>query len=275
MAMQVFFDYESLDANDRPIVEQRTVEIKERVRRTREDIIAIGGALIEVRARIGHGRFGIWLETEFAWTRRTAEDFMNIAEIFKSEIISLLDLTPTAMRSLAAPSVPESARHEALDRAANGQHIGTRESREIIDRHREYREYNPELDREAADQYLRERDLLRERNLPGQGQLFDEEETEEEEWEGRCPPPPARPISPWTSDDLLRQIRRALDHVDDVARAVGAKEKDGGYGGIKGSLARLTAAERLRLRAVLENLIDYLQVWADQIEEKFIEEEAE
>jgi hypothetical protein len=60
-----------------------------------------------------------------------------------------------------------------------------------------------------------------------------------------------------------------------VTRAVTAKEKNGGYGGIKASLARLTGAERLQLRAELENLIERLLRWTDQIEEKFDEAEAE
>lgn len=251
---RISFDYESLDADRRVVLEGRAARIKERVHRTRQDLIGIGEELIGAKAELGHGQFGAWLEAEFAWSDRFARDLMNVAQVFKSEVTSDLYIPQTALLVLAAPSVPESAREEAIERASNGEHIGTKEVREIIDRHREPSGRS---------------------DLPGQGQLFDEGEAEAEEWEGRCPPPPARPISPWTSDDLLRHVRRALDHVDDVARAVEAKEKDGGYGGIKGSLTRLTAAERLRLRAELENLIDHLQGWADQIEEKFIEEEAE
>jgi hypothetical protein len=136
MAIRVLFDYGSLDSESRIVVRRKTAEIKERVRRTRRTIIEIGERLIDVKARLGHGQFGRWLEAEFEWSCRMAQELMNVAQAFKCALNADLDIGPTAMRSLAAPSVPEAARREAISRAEGGDKIGVREAKEIIARHR-------------------------------------------------------------------------------------------------------------------------------------------
>ena len=44
--------------------------------------------LIEVKERLGHGNDLKWLESEFAWTDRTARNYTTVAKQFKSETIS-------------------------------------------------------------------------------------------------------------------------------------------------------------------------------------------
>lgn len=117
------FDYTALDSETRIVVQQRTSEIKTLMRRAASDIIEIGQKLIDVKARLGHGNFGGWLVAEFDWTDRTARQFMQVADTFKSENFSDLRIAPSALYLLAAQSTPESARTEALDRAAAGEVI--------------------------------------------------------------------------------------------------------------------------------------------------------
>ena len=121
--VEVSFDYASLDLETRVMVRQRTSEIKERMRRTAQDIIEIGQKLIDVKEHLGHGKFGLWLRLEFEWTDRTARQFMRVAEAFKSENFSDLNFAPSALYLLAAPSTPDDVRREALERAYQGESI--------------------------------------------------------------------------------------------------------------------------------------------------------
>lgn len=90
-----------------PCSVEKAQHIHARLKRTAEDIIAIGQDLLEVKARLGHGSFGKWLQSEFGMTDRHALNFMRVASRFgsKSEIIS--DLPITVLYELASPSMPE------------------------------------------------------------------------------------------------------------------------------------------------------------------------
>jgi hypothetical protein len=74
------FDYEILDSEQRIVVQQRTGEIKERLRRSAQDIWEIGQKLAQVRSWLKHGQFETWLKAEFGWSRRTAYNFINVYE---------------------------------------------------------------------------------------------------------------------------------------------------------------------------------------------------
>lgn len=115
------FDYEALDAETRIVVQQKTGEIKTLMRRSMQDIIDIGTKLIDVKTKLGHGSFGKWLDAEFGWTDRTARKFMAVANVFKSESGSDLNIGAKALYYLAGPSTPEEARQEAIERAEAGE----------------------------------------------------------------------------------------------------------------------------------------------------------
>jgi hypothetical protein len=110
------FNYTTLDASTSQFVQQQTGEIRGLMKRTVESIFEIGQRLIVVKERLGHGRFGSWLETEFDWDERTARRFMSVAENLKtkSDTVSEINLAPSALYILAAPSTPEAARDEHL-----------------------------------------------------------------------------------------------------------------------------------------------------------------
>lgn len=133
---QLTFAYDSLDAETRIVVRQRTSEIRTLMRNTAQDIIDIGVRLSEVKAMLGHGHFGDWLRAEFGWTDRTARHFMMVSDRFKSEIISDLDIASTALVLLAAPSTPDSAVEDAIQRAQAGQPITVGVAKTIIADHR-------------------------------------------------------------------------------------------------------------------------------------------
>lgn len=118
------FDYKTLSPQQRKVVEKRTGEIKERLRRTAQDVWEVGQKLVEVRSQLEYGQFEVWLSAEFGWSRRTAYNFINVYETFgESTNFAQLDIATSALYKLAAPSTPESIRHEFLDKAEQGQKI--------------------------------------------------------------------------------------------------------------------------------------------------------
>ena len=91
------FDYKGLDASARGFVLERAESIHQLARRTAQGIVQIGQYLTEVRDRLGHGNFLPWVEQEFAWTRHTAERFMNVYDQFKLRNLRNLEIDVSAL----------------------------------------------------------------------------------------------------------------------------------------------------------------------------------
>ena len=87
------FEYDILDAETQMVVQQRTNEVKTLMRRTSQDVIAIGQKLIEVKQHLGHGNFINWLKSEFNWSVSTATKFMQVGEQFKFINFTNLNIT--------------------------------------------------------------------------------------------------------------------------------------------------------------------------------------
>jgi hypothetical protein len=72
------FDYQILDSQPRSLVQQKTEEIRKRLKRSAQDIWEIGQKLVEVREQLNHGQFEAWIKAEFGWSRRTAYNFISV-----------------------------------------------------------------------------------------------------------------------------------------------------------------------------------------------------
>jgi hypothetical protein len=131
------YDYAALDKPTAALAQQAAGTIKEKIKRAAQDIYDIGAALLEVKAALPHGAFSAWLAAEFAWNERQARRFMNVAETFKTDNLSDLQIAPSALYALAAPSTPEAARAEALQQARAGQPVSNKGAKETIARHKE------------------------------------------------------------------------------------------------------------------------------------------
>lgn len=122
--------------------QQRLAELAQdtrfRMKRSTEDLIQIGINLLEAKKLCSHGEWLPWIEKEFtaeyALTDRTAQHYMNVAQKFgdKSETVSDLPIAATAFYMLAATSVPDEAREEAIKRAAAGETITKKTANRII-----------------------------------------------------------------------------------------------------------------------------------------------
>jgi hypothetical protein len=85
----------------------RAESIRSRLKRTAEDIVAIGQDLIEVKEDLGHGRFLEWINAEFGMKEQSARNFMNVAKRFETKSPKFGDLPVSVLYELAAPSTPE------------------------------------------------------------------------------------------------------------------------------------------------------------------------
>ncbi|HHP7244071.1 MAG TPA: DUF3102 domain-containing protein [Elainellaceae cyanobacterium] len=129
----VSFDYGILAPDQRFIVQQRTGQIREQLRRSAQDIWEIGQKLVEVRDCLKYGQFNTWLKAEFGWSRRTAYNFINVYETFQdSANLAQVDIATSVLYLLAAPSTPTEVREEVLNRAKAGDKVTSGELRQAI-----------------------------------------------------------------------------------------------------------------------------------------------
>ena len=98
-------------------------EIRRLLGKTAEHLLEVGRRLIDVKATLNHGEWGDYLRREFDWNERTAQRFMNVAERFKNDNLSDLNIAPSALYLLSAPSTPDEVRGEIIDRARTGERI--------------------------------------------------------------------------------------------------------------------------------------------------------
>lgn len=108
------FDYSVLDSDVADLAQKSAIWIKGQHRRMVEGVISIGDHLIIVKEQIGHGQFGRWLEAEFGWTARTAQNYMSAAEAFSGKAKCVSDLPVATVYKLAAPSTPPEVRHRIV-----------------------------------------------------------------------------------------------------------------------------------------------------------------
>ncbi|HEY7155629.1 MAG TPA: DUF3102 domain-containing protein [Gemmataceae bacterium] len=128
----VGFNYDLLETKLADKVRSAADRIRERVKKTVEDIIEVGNDLLAVKEALPHGQFLPWLKAEFGWSERSAQNFMSVAEQFKSAKIADLPIQPSAAYLLAAPSVPDEAREKAVEKAEAGEEITFAAAREIV-----------------------------------------------------------------------------------------------------------------------------------------------
>ena len=120
----IYFDYQVLSSAQRHSVQEKTGEIRERLRRSAQDIWEIGQRLVEVRTQLNHGQFESWLKSEFGWSRRTAYNFISVYETFReSASFAKIDISTSALYLLASPSTPQAIREEFIERAERGEKI--------------------------------------------------------------------------------------------------------------------------------------------------------
>jgi hypothetical protein len=126
------FNYDLLETKLADKVRTAADRIRERIKKTVADIVEVGNDLLAVKEALPHGQFLPWLRAEFGWSERSAQNFMSVAEQFKSAKIADLPIQPSAAYFLAAPSVPDEARLKAVEKAQAGEEITFASARLIV-----------------------------------------------------------------------------------------------------------------------------------------------
>lgn len=128
----VAFDYSRLPAELAEEARAIAARVREKTKSMTVTVLELGRDLTYVKARLGHGAFGVWLEAEFRGGARTAQNYMRAFDAFgdKCEIVS--HLPPTAVYALAAPSVPERTRERVVKRLSAGEPVDAAEVRALV-----------------------------------------------------------------------------------------------------------------------------------------------
>ena len=120
------FDYSVVDADTASLAKAAADRIRSRNAGMVESMIATGLDLIAIKNRLEHGQFTEWLVVEFAWTDRTAQNYMQAAARFgaKPKLVSVLP--PATIYKLAAKSTPETIVGTVIDKLERGEQIDPR-----------------------------------------------------------------------------------------------------------------------------------------------------
>lgn len=93
------------------------------------DIIEIGLELIAAKQEVGHGGWSDWLKKEFAWSQRTANNFMRVAERF-GKLENVCQFKPSTLQTMLA--LPEGSEEEFIEeQAAGGKPIQNQSARQL------------------------------------------------------------------------------------------------------------------------------------------------
>ena len=114
------FDYEQLDdaaANEAKAVVERYRD------RQKAYVIDTGRDLLAIKARLEHGLFLEWVQSELGMTPRSAQRMMSAAEVLGDKSDTVSYLPPTVLYELSAPSTPEPVRAAVLRRIEAGESL--------------------------------------------------------------------------------------------------------------------------------------------------------
>lgn len=126
------FDYAALPIDEASELRNIADDIRAKQKRIGRAVFDTGNNLASAKETLGHGKFGAWLSAEFGWSERTAQRYMQAAEVFwnKTDIVS--DLPATTIYQLSAPSTPEPVRVAVVERLEKGEHVTHDEIKSMI-----------------------------------------------------------------------------------------------------------------------------------------------
>jgi hypothetical protein len=122
------------DGQANPLLAEHAAVIRTLGKRVVGDVVEIGRRLTECQSIVSHGHWHDWLDAQFGWSDQSALNYMRVYEMAKSKNFLNLDISISALHILAAPSTPEEARDEIIERAKAGENIPVADVKETIAR---------------------------------------------------------------------------------------------------------------------------------------------
>jgi hypothetical protein len=129
--------YAELAEPDQRWLQRTASELRVKLRRTVEDVVASGRLLAQARRRLGR-QWRPWLAAEAQIPIRSASRLVNVGRAFGTlSGASLRHFTPTALYALSEPGVSQSIREYAVLRAKDGEEITAAKVAEWVELQRE------------------------------------------------------------------------------------------------------------------------------------------
>jgi hypothetical protein len=119
-------------SNDEITLAEHAEVIRVLGRRVKGDVIEIGRRLTICKTLCGHGGWLPWLKREFGWSADTALRFMQVADFTENRNLRDLEIPVSGLYHLAAPSTPEAARDEVIERSEAGERLTSAQVKETI-----------------------------------------------------------------------------------------------------------------------------------------------
>lgn len=158
--IQPTFSYSALDRETEVSARSDVALIKGLMRRTAEDVIEIGNALIRQKQRLPHGLFLPWIEAEFGMSQSAADRFVQVARTYAGKLPTVGNLSQTALYELAAPSTAPEVREEIERRITAGELINVEDVRRLRAEYAEVAAKARELGMETEAVREQNRDLI-------------------------------------------------------------------------------------------------------------------
>lgn len=141
MIADLFFVEAASDARPQPVeIDQAyTARFRDAYKRTARALYEMALCAAEVRNRYSYPAYIAWLDDNFGLSRQYGDNLLNIQQLLVTLNFSVEDterFSSTALQLLAAPSTPAAARHEAIERAADGEDITWSLSKAIVEGHK-------------------------------------------------------------------------------------------------------------------------------------------
>lgn len=124
----------TFDPNESRLAERSRVRagrIRKHVESGNVAYLKVGRELLEAKADLGHGKFLPWVRSEFGWSERTVQNFMNAASA-ASRYPQFESLPRTAQALLGMKNTPESVREAIRHRLDQGERIKLDEVKAIV-----------------------------------------------------------------------------------------------------------------------------------------------
>lgn len=130
----VGFSYDQItDENIRAKAKETADAIKANNLGMEKAFLENGRRLLEIKDDLGHGHFTSWLEAEFKWSRRTANNYMTVALRLGDDYHEVAYLPSQTIYRLAAKHTPDRIVAKVVTAAKNGKPMTDEQVEEAVE----------------------------------------------------------------------------------------------------------------------------------------------